>query len=253
MFNGVLMIKPSIMILGTDHFSAQDNGDMFITDKADILSETRQAEIRDVIACLKKFKPTKIALEVLQENDQVLNEHFGSYINGDYTLSINEVDQIGFRLAAECKLQRVYAVDWNKNQEDIPSLGDLGEWEATDEYREFAKTAQEIISESNTYLQNRSLKEFLLWLNAPQNVLKGQEMYMKLALVGSAANPAGAMWTAKYWYLRNMLIYKNLVKLFESNQERIFVLYGAGHLHLLQQFISESGLFDVKVASDYLF
>lgn len=60
------------------------------------------------------------------------------------------------------------------------------------------------------------------------------------------------MWTAKYWYYRNMLIYKNLVSLIDSNEERIFVLYGAGHLHLLLQFLKESGLFDVKVASDYL-
>lgn len=252
MFNGVLIIKPSILIVGTDHFSPHDNGDMFMTDKEDILSETRQAEVRDVITCLKEFKPTKIALEVLQEKEEVLNKQYVSYLNGDYTLSSDEVDQIGFRLAAEFNLKRVYAVDWNKNQEEVPSLGDLGEWEATDEYREFTKTANELVSETNTYLQNRSLKDFLLWLNDPQNVLKGQEMYMKLALVGSSANPAGARWTAKYWYYRNMLIYKNLVKLIESNEERIFVLYGAAHLHLLLQFIGESGLFDVKVASDYL-
>jgi hypothetical protein len=49
-----------------------------------------------------------------------------------------------------------------------------------------------------------------------------------------------------------MLIYKNLVSLIDSNEERMFVLYGAGHLHLLLQFLIESGLFDVKVASDYL-
>ncbi|WP_423408968.1 DUF5694 domain-containing protein [Heyndrickxia sp. MSNUG] len=223
-----------------------------MTEKEDMLSKTRQNEISEVITCLKKYEHTKVALEVLPEKEEALNENFFSYINGDYSLPLNEVHQIGFRLAKECNLKHVYAVDWNKSQEDFNDITDLGEWADTDEFKAFTKTGQELIFQSNTFLQNHSVREFLLWLNDTQNVLKGQEMYLKLALVGSKSNPAGAMWTAKYWYYRNMLIYKNLVSLIDSNKERIFVLYGAGHLHLLLQFLKESGLFDVKVASDFL-
>lgn len=223
-----------------------------MTDKEDMLSKTRQNEINELLSCLKKYEPTKVALEVLQENEEALNDQYVSFNKGDYSLTVNEVDQIGFRIAKECGHKKIYAVDWNEKQEDIPDLSDLGDWIVTDEYKAFTKVAQELISESNTYLQKHSIKEFFLWLNDPQNVLKGQELYMKLALVGSESNPVGTMWTAKYWYFRNMLIYKNLVSLIDSNEERIFVLYGAGHLHLLLQFLKESGLFDVKVASDYL-
>ena len=77
-------------------------------------------------------------------------------------------------------------------------------------------------------------------------------MYMKIALIGGTSSRDGAAWTAKYWYYRNMLIYKNLVNLIDSNDERIFVMYGAGHLYLLLQFLRDSKLFEVKVASDYL-
>lgn len=154
--------------------------------------KTRQNELLDVITCLKKYEPTKIALEELQENEGALNDKYVSYINGDYSLTINEVDQIGFRLAKECEHKKIYAVDWNKEQSDIPDLSNLGECKGTDEYKAFTKLAQEIVSESNTYLQEYSIKEFLLWLNGPQNVLKGQEMYMKLALVGNINNPVGA-------------------------------------------------------------
>jgi hypothetical protein len=250
-FLEVLLMKPSIFILGIEHFSDQYNGDLFMTDKEDMLSKIRQNEIYELVTCLKKYEPTKIALEVLQENEEALNYHYVSFTKGDYSLTVNEVDQIGFRLAKECGHKKVYAVDWNKNQDDIPDL-DLGVWTETYEYKAFTEIAQDIMSKSNTYLQKHSIKVFLHWLNDSQNVLRGQEMYMKLALVGSQSNPVGAMWTAKYWYYRNMLIYKNLVSLIDSNEERIFVLYGAGHLHLLLQFIKESGLFNVKVASDYL-
>lgn len=42
-----------------------------MTDKMDILSGTRQAEIQEVITCLKNFNPTKVALEVLQEKEAI--------------------------------------------------------------------------------------------------------------------------------------------------------------------------------------
>jgi hypothetical protein len=229
-----------------------DNGDLFLTEKMDILSETRQEEIREVITCLKRFKPTKVAVEVLRENEEALNKEYTSYLNGDFALTVNEVDQIGFRLARECHLKQVHAVDWNEDQEDVPDLESLSEWEDTDAYKEFTKIGQGIISESNTYLQEHSIKDYLLWHNDAQNIARGQEFYMKMALVGSDSNPAGAIWTAKYWYYRNLLIYKNLASLIDSNDERIFVLFGAGHLHLLLQFARESGLFEIELAEDYL-
>jgi len=223
-----------------------------MTDKEDILSKTRQNEILDVINCLREYEPTKVALEVLQENEEALNDQYEAFIKGDYTLTINEVDQIGFRLAKDCGHKKVYAVDWNKDEDGIPDLSGLDEWKDTDEYKAFTMIAEEMVSELNIYKQKHSIKEFLLWMNNPQNVLRGHEMYMKLSLVGGKDNPSGAIWTAKYWYYRNLLIYKNLVSLIDSNEDRIFVLYGAAHLHLLLQFLKESELFDVKVASDYL-
>ena len=223
-----------------------------MSDKEDILSTAKQMEIRDVIDCLRKYEPTKVALEVLPENEEALNDQYNSFTKGDYTLTMNEVDQIGFRLAKECGHKKVYGVDWNKDEVDIPDLSGLAEWKETDEYKAFTTIAEEIVSDINTYKQNHSIKEFLLWMNDPLNVLRGQEMYMNLSLVGSKENPVGAIWTAKYWYYRNLLIYKNLVNLVESKEERIFVLYGSGHLHLLLQFINESGLFNVKVANEYL-
>lgn len=246
----VIIIKPSIFILGTDHFSDQDNGDMFRTNKKDMLLVSRQNEIKEVITSFKKFEPSKVALEVPQESEGALNDKYVSYLNGDYQLTINEIDQIGFRLAKECKIKQVYAVDWNKNQKDIP---DLGKWKDNDDFKAVTKIGEELLEEANTYLQKHSLKDFLLWLNDTYNVLRNQELYMRLALVGNTSSPDGATWTAKYWYYRNILIYKNLVNMIDSNEERIFVLYGSGHLHLLLQFLRESRIVDVKVASDYLY
>ncbi|PPA68418.1 DUF5694 domain-containing protein [Jeotgalibacillus proteolyticus] len=243
------MSKPTIFVLGTDHFSAEVNGDLFSTDKETILSKNRQKEMIDVVNHLKAFNPTKVALEVEKKNEKALNANYTSYRNGDFTLTINEVHQIGFRLAKECELNKVSAVDWNETEDGIPNLGD---WSDTEEFKSSTTIWEEMLPEYNAYLQNHSLKEYLLLLNDTQTRLKGQETYMKLALVGSEANPAGAIWNAKYWYFRNLLIYKNVVSLIDSAEERIFVLYGSGHLHLLLQFLNESNLFNMEAAHDYL-
>ncbi|WP_345239385.1 hypothetical protein [Pontibacillus salipaludis] len=62
-------MKPTILLLGTDHFSDQGNVDLFSTGKVDILSNERQNEIREIIYCLKQFEPTKVALEILKEKE----------------------------------------------------------------------------------------------------------------------------------------------------------------------------------------
>ncbi|MFD1030608.1 hypothetical protein [Metaplanococcus flavidus] len=63
-------MKPTILVLGTHHFSAKDNGDLFKPEKDNMLSKIRQEEIQDVINCLKKFQPTKVALEVVKKNEK---------------------------------------------------------------------------------------------------------------------------------------------------------------------------------------
>ncbi|TCZ77468.1 hypothetical protein E0485_10780 [Paenibacillus albiflavus] len=223
-----------------------------MTETEDVLSDKRQNEMNEVVNYLKKFEPTKVALEVLPKYEEKVNQNYNSYQKGDFSLSSNEIHQIGYRLAKECNLDKIYAVDWNDNLDDVPDIGQLAENNQSDAYDEALKIGHEIISQAKEYYLHHSIKEYLLWYNEKENITKGQEFYMKLALVGSESNPIGAIWTAKYWYYRNLLIYKNLVNLISSKEERIFVLYGAGHLYLLLQFLKDSGLFNVEVASDYL-
>ncbi|WP_373893195.1 hypothetical protein [Virgibacillus sp. CBA3643] len=71
--------KPTVFVLGTDHLDNPNNGDMFMSQTEDIHNEKRQSEIRHVVDCLKKFSPTKIALEVLTKDQSKLNENYQSF------------------------------------------------------------------------------------------------------------------------------------------------------------------------------
>ncbi|KAB8126014.1 hypothetical protein F9U64_21010 [Gracilibacillus oryzae] len=244
--------KPTILLLGTDHLDNPKNGDMFMSQTEGILTGKRQDEVKEVINFLKAFRPTKIALEVLTENQSNLNKDYLSFLNGNYSLTANERHQFGFQLAKEMNHKEIYAVDWNENNEGVPNLGDWADKNKSDLFSEIAEKGKQMTRETEDYFSNHTINEFLLWMNDKEKVQSNHEMYMKLALIGSEDNPVGAMWTAQYWYYRNMVIYKNLVELITTNEDRIFVLYGAGHLYLLNQFLRESNIFNLETVQDYI-
>ncbi|WP_433747697.1 DUF5694 domain-containing protein [Falsibacillus pallidus] len=246
------MGKPSILVLGTAHFSNPDNGDLFKIEAADILSKQKQLEIKGVVDSLKRFQPTKVALEIAPEESEFINGTFNDFLLGKFELTRNEFHQIGFRLAKEMNHKKVFCVDWNSSDPDIPDIEVWTKEHRSEKYQEIIKGFEQTAAKTQDFLSNHSIRDFLLYLNDEEFNKANQTFYMNLALVGNKSDPVGAMWTAKYWYYRNLLIYKNLVELIETGEERIFVLYGAGHVHLLHQFLNESGLFEVEKVEDYL-
>ncbi|GIN88897.1 hypothetical protein J6TS2_52830 [Heyndrickxia sporothermodurans] len=246
------MGKPSILVLGTAHFSNPDNGDLFKIKTDDIFSEQKQLEITGVVDSLRKFEPTKVALEILPEDSEYINKTYKDFLLGKYELTRNEYHQIGFRLAKEMNHKEVFCVDWNNTDSDIPDIELWTKEHSSEKYNETIKEMEKTVTKTGEFLSSHSIRDFLLYLNHNDFNKANQRFYMNLALEGNKSNPVGAIWTAKYWYYRNLIIYKNIVELIESDVERIFVLYGAGHLHLLNQFLNESALFKVEKVEDYI-
>src|ERR1700712_1756938 len=67
--------KPSILILGTVHFGGS-TADLFSPSVPDILSEKRQRELTGMIAALKRYQPTKIAIESTPEGIGKINGEY---------------------------------------------------------------------------------------------------------------------------------------------------------------------------------
>src|ERR687886_439400 len=89
--------RVEVLVLGVYHM-ANPGRDIVNMQADDVLAPKRQAEIAEVIAVLKKFQPTKIALEAGFENDAI-SKRYGDYLLGKHELTRNETEQIGFRLA----------------------------------------------------------------------------------------------------------------------------------------------------------
>src|SRR5258706_13684398 len=104
--------KTEVLLLGCFHF---DNPGLDVAkfENANILSEKRQQEVREVVEKLKQFKPDKIFIESAVENQGRIDSNIMKYKAGQLTLKANEVNQLGYRLAKELNLPTVYAVDYN--------------------------------------------------------------------------------------------------------------------------------------------
>ena len=77
--------KPTIMILGSTHL-ANPGMDAFNTKMDDVLAPKRQREIEQLVAQLKAFRPTKVAIEADERFDAKINANYHSYLEGTYEL-----------------------------------------------------------------------------------------------------------------------------------------------------------------------
>src|SRR5437660_7033464 len=79
--------RPEILVLGTYHM-ANPGHDIHNVQADDVLSSKRQQEIAELIDVLKKFRPTKIAVEADVTGQRVATQ-YADYLAGKYTLSRN--------------------------------------------------------------------------------------------------------------------------------------------------------------------
>ena len=230
--------KPSILVLGTVHFGGSTS-DLFSPSVPDILSEKRQRELAEMLAALKRFQPTKIAVESTPEGIGKVNGEYQAYLKGEYQLKADEIDQIAYRLAKELGHKQLYAADTKLDMDfdGIMAAASKNDQQALmDRAMEFGKSA---VTEIGQKRDAGTLGGFFRWLNSPEALKASHRPYLYMAQIGTAADPKGVDVLAG-WYRRNLLIYGNLVRLIDSPGERILLLIGQGHAKLLSEYIAES-------------
>lgn len=240
--------RPSVLLLGTAHIGNR-NLDVFNTQFDDMLAPARQREIQVCIDQLKRFQPTKIALEVSADNIDTLNQQYQQYRNGTFKLTADEIHQLGFRLAATLQHERIYAIDWNGDLGDLEAIDRYAQQHQPELYEQLMASGRQLTDDS--LLTNMSISKLLLWLNEPRYLLGNHQIYLLLSRIGSGKNYVGIDWVEK-WYGRNLKIFTNLTRIITSPDDRVLVVYGAGHIHLLTQFICESELYTLENVKTYL-
>jgi hypothetical protein len=223
--------RAEVLVLGLYHM-ANPGHDIFNMQADDVLAPKRQVEIAQVVEALKKFHPTKIAVEADVFGDRI-SKRFADYVAGKYELTRNEIDQLGLRLAKELGHKTVYAVDVDG---EFPFQRIVNYAKASGRSKELDAMMGEIggmVKAENAYLASHTILETLLYMNSDDKVAEAVGFYYREARFGEPGDWAGADLVSE-WFRRNMRIYANVVQLADSPNDRVLVIFGAGHLGWLQ-------------------
>jgi len=241
--------RAEVLVLGVYHM-ANPGRDIFNMKADDVLAPKRQAEIGQLIEVLKGFRPTKIAVERDVWDDRVPKD-YADYVAGKHELTRNEIEQVGFRLARELDHKTVYAVD-AEGEFPFPRLVNYAK--ASGRSKELETIMGEIsamVKAQDQYLASHTILETLVYMNAAERVARDVGFYYRQAHFGEPGDWAGADLNSD-WFRRNMRIYSTIVKLADSPNECVLVIFGAGHLGWLRyDFASDPG-FRLRKLADFV-
>ncbi|MDF2381273.1 hypothetical protein JMG10_07340 [Nostoc ellipsosporum NOK] len=236
---------PSVFLVGTFHF-AYYNLDAHKTSKdnqVDIKSTEKQKELAVLLDYIAKFKPTKIAVES-GRNTGYLMKRYREYKAGKRELGADEREQIGFRLLDRFNLDTIYGTDADSFMWSLTQLKDSSVYRPLIDsiYKDWDFVSDDSISQSykkfydydDVLAKKMPLLEYFIYLNSQKVLNRGLGAYLVGDFKLGARRGADAL--ALYWYSRNLRILRNIQQITTSPDDRILVLFGAGHIQLLNQF-----------------
>jgi len=118
-------------------------------------------------------------------------------------------------------------------------------------FKEFMDDVNNLGQEVNNIMRSMKVIDILLYLNDPQRIAnEHSNLYLRLSQVGAGSNYFGVD-TLSEWYKRNIYIFGNLQAITEPG-DRILVIYGAGHMKILQEFICSYNPMELLTLEDIL-
>jgi hypothetical protein len=235
------------LFIGSYHMG-NPGRDVHNTRADDVLAERRQAEIADVVRRLAAFRPTRVMVEAEVGRQEEIGKRYTDSCKGERPLTRNEVEQIGFRVACKVGLATVHAVDWNelgpiKDEASIDYLKAVERHHQQDQYARNLEIGRKVKEKDQQVLDNGSVLDMLKRLNSDEWLAQNARAYYRIGLLGTPADPVGANWV-QLWFGRNLAIFNNIARLTKPN-DRVLVVYGAGHGNLLRQLAADSGIYRV--------
>lgn len=233
---------PEVLLVGSFHF-AYYGLDAHVTkeeDEVNVLLPERQAQLRELVAYIAKFKPTKIAVEGGRNSGYILRR-YEEYLEDSTSLRANEMDQIGFRLMKQFELDTLYGVNDYGISRDLYDHKDSAVYRPLIDsvYKDWDFSNDEAISQRYDKLlelddkinKENTLLDYFKHMNSDKSIDRDFGAY----LVGDFKNGSyeGADALAMHWYSRNLRIFRNIQNITEP-EDRLLVIFGAGHMSILK-------------------
>jgi hypothetical protein len=254
--------KIAVMVVATYHMD-NPGRDILNMKVDDVLAPKRQNELDELVHKLAAFRPTKIAVEcpypfISGQGEEGPNRKSSSYVKryldyrrGEMAADRNEVYQVGFRLGRYQKHERIYGID-----ADSPSGLDAPIKFANENgqghlFEDLIKRGQSSIRQMEHQLARMTISQFLKRMNSAEALLENHQYYLGYFIkMGKDRNYSGADAVAG-WYQRNLRIFTNLDRIAQPG-DRVLVLFGQGHCHILRQLVADAPGYNLVDPADYL-
>jgi Family of unknown function (DUF5694) len=229
-----------VMVLGAYHMG-NPGRDINNVEVGSVLTPVRQKEIADVANRLARFKPTKIAVEMVADQTDLTTSAFAKFTPATLTKEKNEIDQIGFRLASQLGHKQVYAVDEQSATVDYFPFEKLTEYAKTSnqQIKVDAMLASSAVQakKMEAAIKTKTVREMLMSINTGDyGVNEMRDFYWPLNAIGDDKQQPGAELNAM-WFMRNTKIMSKITQIAKPG-DRIIVMFGAGHGYWLRQMVS---------------
>lgn len=240
--------RAQVMVLGVYHF-ANPNADMLKSNFPDHLSPKKQKEIEILLDLLGEFKPTKIVVEAVPE-DETVSRSYSKYLENSYQLTANEIEQIGFRLAKRSGHKRLYQADHKIGMDLSSVMATASETRNARFLAEFETAMKEIQAMQKRH-ESMPVLDVLIEMNEPKLQDRTRDLYLQLLRVKGKNNFVGAD-ALSGWYQRNFRIFSNIAQLIESPADRVLVIFGQGHVPYLRDAVMSFPDLQLIEVNDYL-
>ncbi len=248
-----------VLTLGVFHFNFPNLDRYTISDcnQIDVLQESYQEEIHKIVEKLAKFGPTAIAIEQASKNQDEVNKAYNKYLDKEYTLSRNEHEQIGFRLAEKLNLGKLYCVDeWGDFDADVNNLISNEDKRELNKFTDFVESSPDKNKEFNPkqVFKEKGILAELRELNNPYNIKKSLGNYLinGFKYENKEKDFLGVKFETGRWFSRNLKIFRNIQRIPLSSNDKILIIYGAGHLNLLNLLFEVSPEFKLIDIKNYI-
>lgn len=227
-----------ILLFGVFHF-ANPGRDVVRVNHIDVTAPDNQAYLVGLAKRLCEFNPTVILLEFDRSRESQMQEKLDLYRAGQLALGVNERQQIGFRVAKECGVEKIYGIDESEIGWDAEPLFEYLENSKPELLQAFHSKISEIQAEEAAAHRDLSLRELLIRANDSEQDRKNKDLYLLMNVAGARCGFEGADATSRWWH-RNFRMYAN-IQYFAKADERVLVVAGQGHTAIFRDLVGNDG------------
>jgi hypothetical protein len=238
-----------VILLGVFHF-ANPGRDMVKSEVIDVTTPANQAYLAGLAQRLAAFGPTDVLVECDPAAQARQDAEFAAWRDGDAALTVNEVQQIGFRVAGEAGLSTVTCFDEGGVQWNAAPMFEYMAAHAPER-----KAAIEALFASLSARHTREqttlpLPELLRLANDPARDRENKALYIGTNDLDAGGGFAGADAAASWWQ-RNFRMYAN-VQQAAAPGRRVLVVAGQGHTAILRDLLALDGERQAEDVMPYL-